>query len=159
MLEIWSLPFLNPAYSSGSSQFTYCWSLAWRILSITLLAWEVSAIVQYIGHSLASPFFGIGMKTELFQSCGPCWVFQIFWHIECSTQIVCIKLSMALFADLERKILKLETQKIVNSQSNLEKKNRMGGMSLPGFRLHYKAMVIKTVGFPGGSVVKNWLTM
>ena len=25
------------------------------------------------------------MKTGLFQSCGHCWVFQIFWHIECST--------------------------------------------------------------------------
>ena len=25
------------------------------------------------------------MKTDLFQSCGPCWVFQICWHIECST--------------------------------------------------------------------------
>ena len=22
------------------------------------------------------------MKTDLFQSCGHCWVFQIFWHIE-----------------------------------------------------------------------------
>ena len=31
------------------------------------------------------PFFGIGMKTDLFQSCGHCWVFQIHWHIECST--------------------------------------------------------------------------
>ena len=30
-------------------------------------------------------FFGIGMKTELFQSYGHCWVFQICWHIECST--------------------------------------------------------------------------
>ena len=35
--------------------------------------------------SLALPFFGIGMKTDLFQSCGHCWVFQICWHIECST--------------------------------------------------------------------------
>ena len=34
---------------------------------------------------LALPFFGIGMKTELFQSCGHCWVFHICWHIECST--------------------------------------------------------------------------
>ena len=34
---------------------------------------------------LALPFFGIGMKTDLFQSCGHCWDFQIFWHIECST--------------------------------------------------------------------------
>ena len=30
-------------------------------------------------------FFGIGMKTEFFQSCGHCWVFQICWHIKCST--------------------------------------------------------------------------
>ena len=30
-------------------------------------------------------FFGIGMKTDLFQSCGHCWVSQICWHIECST--------------------------------------------------------------------------
>ena len=40
MLAIWSLlllPVLNPAWTSGSSQFKYCWSLAWRILSITLL--------------------------------------------------------------------------------------------------------------------------
>ena len=40
MLAIWSLvplPFLKPAWTSGSSQFMYCWSLAWRILSITLL--------------------------------------------------------------------------------------------------------------------------
>ena len=34
---------------------------------------------------LALPFFGIGMKTDLFQSCGHRWVFQICWHIECST--------------------------------------------------------------------------
>ena len=30
-------------------------------------------------------FFGTGMKTDLFQSSGHCWVFQICWHIECST--------------------------------------------------------------------------
>ena len=48
MLAVWSLVpllFLNPAWTSGSSQFTYCWSLAWRILSTTLLACEVSAFV------------------------------------------------------------------------------------------------------------------
>ena len=27
------------------------------------------------------------MKTDLFQSCGHCWVFQICWYIECSTLI------------------------------------------------------------------------
>ena len=63
--DLWLLSFLKPAWISGSSQFTYCWSLAWRILSITLLACWMSAIVQYFEHSLALPFFGIGMKTDL----------------------------------------------------------------------------------------------
>ena len=40
-----SLHFLKPAWTSGSSWVTYCWSLAWRILSITLLACEMSVIV------------------------------------------------------------------------------------------------------------------
>ena len=39
------LPFLNPAWTSGHSQFTYCWRLAWIILNITLLVSEMSAIV------------------------------------------------------------------------------------------------------------------
>ena len=30
-------------------------------------------------------FFGIGMETDLFQSCDHCWIFQICWHTECST--------------------------------------------------------------------------
>ena len=42
-LAIWSLvplPFLKPTWTSGSSQFMYFWSMAWRILSITLLVWD-----------------------------------------------------------------------------------------------------------------------
>ena len=88
MLAIWPLaplPFLKPAWTSWSSRFTYCWSLAWRILSITLLACEMSAIVWWFEQSLALPFLGLGMKTDLFQSCGHCWVFQICWHLDCST--------------------------------------------------------------------------
>ena len=49
------------------------------------LACEMSTIVPLFEHSLALPFFGIGMKTDPFQSCGHCCVFQICWHIECST--------------------------------------------------------------------------
>ena len=88
ILAIWSLvplPFLNPASMSGSSQFMRYWSLACRILRITLLVCEMCPIVWQFEHFLALPFFGIGMKTDLFQSCGHCWVFQICWHIECST--------------------------------------------------------------------------
>ena len=63
LLAIWSLvplPFLKPALASECSRFVYCWSLAWRILSITLLAGEMSEIVCSFEHSLALPFFGIG---------------------------------------------------------------------------------------------------
>ena len=57
----------------------------WRIFKITLLACEMSATVWQFEHSLVLPFFGIGMKTDLFQSCGHCRVSQICWHIECIT--------------------------------------------------------------------------
>ena len=87
MLAIWSLfplPLLNPAWTSGSSWFMYCWSLALRILSINFLQCEMSATVWYI-EFFSIGFFGTGMKTDLFQSCGHCWVFQNYWHTECRT--------------------------------------------------------------------------
>ena len=43
------LPFLNPDWTSGSSWFIYCcWSLAWRILNITLLESKVSSKFCYL---------------------------------------------------------------------------------------------------------------
>ena len=80
--------FYDPQYVgnliSGSSAFSKSsfniWkfsvhvllNLTWRILSITLLACEMRAIVRSFEHSLALPFIGIGMKTDLFQSRGQC---------------------------------------------------------------------------------------
>ena len=72
----WSLvplPFLKPASASGSSWFTYWWSLAWRILSITLPACEMPACEHC--------HFG-GLKWKLTFSS---WSFQICWQMECST--------------------------------------------------------------------------
>ena len=43
--------------------------------------------MQLYSSSLKLPFFGIRMKTVIFQSCGHYWVFQICWHIEWSTLI------------------------------------------------------------------------
>ena len=65
MLAIWSLvplPFLKPAWTSGSSWFTYCWSLAWRILIITLLYNEW----QNKGHSILD-----NKGTERDKYCNP----------------------------------------------------------------------------------------
>ena len=55
ILAIWSLlplPFLKPDWTSGSSQFTYCWSLAWRILSIALLACAAAAVAKSLQSCL-----------------------------------------------------------------------------------------------------------
>ena len=45
--DLWflSLPFLNSVWRCGNSQFTYCWNLAWRILSINFLVCEMSITV------------------------------------------------------------------------------------------------------------------
>ena len=53
MLAIWSLvplPFLKPAWTSGSSRFTYCWSLAWRILSVTLTLQHIKKQRHYFAN-------------------------------------------------------------------------------------------------------------
>ena len=34
--------------------------------------------------SFALPFFGTGIKTDIFHFCGHCWVFQI-WYFECNS--------------------------------------------------------------------------
>ena len=59
-----SSAFLNPAWTAGSLQFTYYWSLAWRILSITFLKkvrWvQLSGILNILWHCLS-----LGLKWKL----------------------------------------------------------------------------------------------
>ena len=82
---------------SGSSAFSKSslniWKLTVHVLSKPGLenfqhyiasVWdECNRVVVWAFFGIA--FFGIGMKTDLFQSRGHCWVFKICWHIECST--------------------------------------------------------------------------
>ena len=42
-----SSTYSNSAWTSGSLWFTYCWSLAWRILSTTLLTCEMSLSILW----------------------------------------------------------------------------------------------------------------
>ena len=85
ILAIWSLvalPFLKPAWISGSSMvhillkaglenFEHYFTSTWD---------ECNCVVVWA--FLALPFIGTGMKTDLFQSCDHCWVLQICWHIK-----------------------------------------------------------------------------
>ena len=76
---------------SGSSAFSKSILNIWKFTVHILL----TPCLENFEHYFASvwdeysvvvwTFFGIGMKTDLFQSCGHCWDFQICWHIECST--------------------------------------------------------------------------
>ena len=43
---------------------------------------QLCCSLSILWHCLS---LGLEWKTDLFQSCGHCWVFQICWHIECNT--------------------------------------------------------------------------
>ena len=82
---------------SGSSAFSKSILNIWKFLVPALLKLGLENFEHYFtsmwdGYNCAVvwTFFGIaflwiGMKTDLIQSCGHCWAFQICWHIECST--------------------------------------------------------------------------
>ena len=80
--------------NSGSSAFSKSSLNIWKFTIHVLLkpglenfehyfACEMNAIVHL--SILWYCLFGIGMKTDFFQSFGHCWVFKICWHIECRT--------------------------------------------------------------------------
>ena len=77
---------------SGSSAFSKTSLNIWKFIVHALLKSCLENFEHYFTSmwyecscAVVWAFFGIRMKTDLFQSCGHCWVFQICWHIECST--------------------------------------------------------------------------
>ena len=72
-LDLVFLLFLNIAWTSGISQLTYCWSLTWRILSITLLVCKMSAIESRLNFLWLCLSLGL-VKSDLFPVCDHCWV-------------------------------------------------------------------------------------
>ena len=71
-LNIWQflvLVLLKPSLKD----FEHNLASMWNVCSCMVI-WTFFGIV----------LLGLGMETDLFQSCGHCWVFEICWHIECS---------------------------------------------------------------------------
>ena len=72
-LNIWNFTvhvLLKPGLENFEHYFTSVWD-------------ECNCVVVRAFFGIA--FLWVGMKTDLFQSCGHCWVFQSCWHIEYST--------------------------------------------------------------------------
>ena len=72
-LNIWKFMvhvLLKPGLENFEHYFTSMWD-------------ECNCVVVWAFFGIA--FLWDGMKTDLFQSCGHCSVFQVCWHIECST--------------------------------------------------------------------------
>ena len=72
-LNIWKFT-VHVLVKPGLENFEHYFASVWNECNFALV-WTFFGM----------PFLGIGMKTDLFQSCGHYWVFQICWHIECST--------------------------------------------------------------------------
>ena len=68
-LSLVSLPFLNSAWITESSQFIYCWRLTGRTLNITLLACEMCSCV------VVWTFFGIAFLWDWSEN----WPLPVLW--------------------------------------------------------------------------------
>ena len=82
--------------NSGSLAFPKSTLHIWKFLVHTLLKPSLKDFEHYLASlwnecncAIVSTFFDTPLlwdwKTDLFQYYGHCWVFQICWHIECST--------------------------------------------------------------------------
>ena len=90
MLAIWSRVAL--CFSKSS---LYIWKFSVHVLlkpSLKDFEHFLAIMWNECNCMVVWTFFGIaflrdwnGMKTDLFQSSGHCWVFQICWHIVCRT--------------------------------------------------------------------------
>ena len=59
-----SSPFANPACTSGGCWFMHCWSLVWRILSITFLL-NVKWVQLYGSLNILWNYPGLGLEWKL----------------------------------------------------------------------------------------------
>ena len=81
--NIWKF-MVHVLLKPGLENFEHYFASLWDECNCAVV-WTFSGIA-FLWHCFSLGLgFSLGMKTNLFQSCGHYWVFQICWHIECST--------------------------------------------------------------------------
>ena len=85
ILAIWSLVSLKPAWTSGCSPLMYCWSMFWRILSTTLLAFEM----------VVWTFFGIAFLWDWNEN----WCFPVLWPLLSFPNLYSVQFSRSVVSD------------------------------------------------------------
>ena len=95
LYDAFNVSNLNSDFSAFSKPSLYIWKFSIQVLlkpswkdfghNLTSMGSELNCPVVWTFFSAA--LLGNWMNTDLFQSCGHLWVFQICWHVECSTLI------------------------------------------------------------------------
>ena len=95
LYDAFNVSNLNSDFSAFSKPSLYIWKFSIQVLlkpswkdfghNLTSMGSELNCPVVWTFFSAA--LLGNWMNTDLFQSCGHFWVFQICWHVECSTLI------------------------------------------------------------------------
>ena len=83
-LNIWNF-LVHVLLKRGLENFKHYFASMWDECNCEVIWTFFGIAFLFFFFFLALPFFGIEIRTDLSQSCGHCWVFQICWHIECST--------------------------------------------------------------------------
>ena len=128
MLAIWSLvplPFQNPACTSGSSWFTYCWSLALRTLSITLLACELVQLYSSLNNLWHCPSLGLERKLTFSSPVATAEFSQFANIIGCSTYTASTLRILNSSAGIPSPLLALFT--VMLPKAHLTSHSRMSG--------------------------------
>ena len=84
-IDVGNLISCSSAFSKSN---LYIWKFSAHVLlkpSLENFEHDFASMWIECNCAIVWTFLGVGMKTDLFQSCGHFWVFQICWHIKCST--------------------------------------------------------------------------
>ena len=94
-MKQWMLAFWSPISAFFKSSLNIWKSIVYILLKTGLENFEhyFASMWDECNCVVVWAFFGITFlrdwnEIDLFQSCGHCWVFQIFWYIECNTLTV-----------------------------------------------------------------------